>query len=263
MSRSNPNQDSAPNPAQRWFEWNGQNGHFRYYDKQAEKRVDLKPDFTFILLDETNSVKGWHQPSEKGIVSNAVRDTQTEPFNVRTFGGLTIATGLWTQIRDKVDAAGGRFNRDCYCAFKDGKDLKLGVVQFKGAALGAWCNFTKANRVRVDGPNDQKMAAYYANAIRVRKITKGKQGKVEFCMPVFELVPLTAATNKAATELDIELQAYLKDYFTRTQQPKAEPAEAPQPDAPGDQQDHPEESEVPDQDGGGVDPANDPDGPGF
>lgn len=218
MSRSNPT-DNSPNPATRWFEWNGAEGHFRYYDKEKKERVDLSPDFTFILLDRLVSVRGWHEPSESGITSNEVRDTREEPLVVRAFKGGKIAAGLYPEIRDKIAAAGGHFTLTLYCAFKGAAGLALGAVQLKGAALSAWFEFEKANRKTV-----------YEQAIRVKGSRKDKKGKVEFHVPLFSLNPVSEATNKQAVALDVELQAYLKDYFARTRGPMSV-AEQLQPDA--------------------------------
>src|SRR6185503_6830295 len=145
MSRSNPT-ENMPNPSQRWFEWNGAEGHFRYYDKEAKQNVDMPSDFTFIVLDRLASVRGWHEQSESGIVSNEVRDTRSEPLVVRSFKGGPIATGIYQSIRDRVANAGGRFTITAYCAFREDGKIKMGGIQLRGAALRAWSDFEKKNR---------------------------------------------------------------------------------------------------------------------
>lgn len=234
MSRSNPT-ENAPNPASRWFEWNGAKGHFRYYDKEKKQRIDLAPDFTFILLDRLVSVRGWHEASESGIISNEVRDTREEPMVVKAFKGGKLAAGLYAEIRDSIVAAGGHFTTTLYCAFKKDKELVLGAVQLKGAALSAWFEFEKVNR-----------KAVYKQAVCVKGSKKGKKGKVEFCVPVFSLVPISEATNKEATFLDQELQEYLKEYFSHTRINPPVPAERAQPDPefPEDESPEPEEPPV-------------------
>ncbi len=78
MSRSNPNENGNPNPSTRWFEWNGEHGLVRYYDKQAEQQVEVGDDFTFMLLDQLGTVKGWHDASDSGIYANEVKDTRQD-----------------------------------------------------------------------------------------------------------------------------------------------------------------------------------------
>jgi hypothetical protein len=55
----------------------------RYYDKEAKKNVDVGADFTFILLDQLASVRGWHDDSNSGIYSNEVKDTTQEALVVK------------------------------------------------------------------------------------------------------------------------------------------------------------------------------------
>jgi len=218
MSRSNPT-DNAPNPCTRWMEWNGSHGCPRYYDKQEKKEVQLDPDFTFILLDQTATIRGWHDPSDSGIFANEVRDTRVSPFIVKAFKGGKLAEGLYSSIKDRVNASGGRFTMNCYLGFKgEVGGLRLGCLQFKGASLNAWVEFTKENRAEI-----------YKGAIHINGYNEAKKGKVVFRVPVFELVALSEDTNRQAVALDIELQDYFNGYFKRTH---VDQSEAPQTDAP-------------------------------
>lgn len=211
MSRSNPNQND-PNPAARFFEWNGESGLVRYYDKDAKENVDVKLPFTFLLLDELASVRGWHESSKSGIYSNEVRDTRTDTMLVKAFKGGILAEGLYKDIKDRVNAVGGAFNANCYVAFRNGKELAIGLLNFKGAALGAWMEFRKANR-----------STMYAKAINIVGFVEGKKGKVVFRVPTFELRDVSEATNAEAVALDQTLQAYLTGYLSRRTSDKAEP----------------------------------------
>lgn len=211
MSRSNPT-ENQPNPATRWFEWNGEQGTVRYYDKTAKKNVDVGTEFTFVLLDQMASVGGWHEPSQSGIYSNAVRDTRQEVLLVKSFKGGNIAEGFYKAIKDTVGMAGGYFVADCYIAFKgdDGK-LTIGAIKFKGAALSAWMEFTKANR-----------ADLYKKAVEIYGFTEGKKGRVVFRVPQFRLKGLSDASNAEAVKLDVELQEFLTAYLKRTKREQAE-----------------------------------------
>lgn len=204
MSRSRPT-DNTPNPSTRWFEWAGGAGEIKYYDKDKKETVTVGDKFTFILLDQLATVKGWHDPSAKGIFSNEVRDTRSDILVVKTFGGKTLAEGLYSQIKDRVSASGGHFTTNLYIAYKDGAELKIGSLQFKGAALSAWMEFSKAFR------ND-----IYKQAININGSTEGKKGSVKFKTPNFDLQDISEDTNKKATELDTQLQAFLEGYFKRT-----------------------------------------------
>lgn len=242
MSRSNPS-DSVPNPCERRFEWDGQKGVPRYYDRDAKATIVFpKPDCTFLVLDQTSKITGWHERSKSSIMSNEVRDTRAEPFLVKAWKGGELAVGLYAQIKDRVAAVGGQFMANIYCAYKEGDTMKLGAFQFKGAALGAWMEFVKeARKAMVDVTRDgkaKKVSALYVKAVRITGNTKGKKGSIEFYVPNFRLTEVSAETDAAANELDKVLQDYLTAYFKRTRVEQAATAEeAPQEESSSDSQD--------------------------
>lgn len=204
MSRSQPNID-APNPAVRWFEWNGEHGTVRYYDKDTKQNVPMALPFTFLLLDELASVRGWHDASDSGIYSNEVKDTRTGILVVKSFKAGSIAEGIYKDIKDRVNAAGGQYVANCYIAFKqNGSGLAIGSLRFKGAALGSWMEFRKNHR------ND-----IYHKAINIVGYSEGKKGKVIFRVPTFDVKDISEATNNAAVDLDKQFQDWLDSYFSR------------------------------------------------
>lgn len=210
MSRSNPH-ENAPNPATRWFEWNGEKGIVRYYDKDAKKNVDV-PDFTFILLDELASIRGWHEPSKSGIYSNQVRDTREELLIVKSHKEGILAEGLYKAIKDRVSNLGGHYVASCYVAFKNGDGvLAIGGVQWKGAALKAWMDFRKKHRAEI-----------YKGAIVLTGMEEGKNGRVTYFTPTFGMKALGAESNAKAVDLDKELQAWLDSYFAKAKREQVE-----------------------------------------
>lgn len=202
------------------MEWDGSNGNLRYYDKQKEENIPVEDGFTFLLLDQLATVKGWHDASDSGIFSNEVRDTKAETMVVKAFKSNSIlAEGFYSDIRDRVAAIGGNYVANCYVAFRDQGELKIGSVQFKGAALNAWVDFRKEHK------ND-----IYSKAIQIKGYKEGKKGKITFRVPVFHLKDTTQETNDAATNLDAQLQVYLATYFKKPKVSQARDA-APEPDA--------------------------------
>ena len=201
MSRSNPTVNT-PNPSTRWFEWSGGKGGIKYYDKEAKVSVDVPLPFKFILLDKLATITGWHDPSQSGIYSNEVRDTVKETFVVKSFKGGIIAQGHYKDIKDKVAVAGGSYTANLYLAYKDGGELKIGALKFKGAALSSWMEFEKNHRREL-----------FTKAVLITGMTQGKKGSVTFNTPTFELADVAEEVNKLATALDIELQQYLNGYF--------------------------------------------------
>jgi hypothetical protein len=212
VSRSNPSENGTPNPATRWFEWNGEHGLVRYYDKQAEQTVAVGDDFTFMLLDQLGTVKGWHDASDSGIYANEVKDTRQDVLVVKAFKGGVLAEGFYKDIKDRVNSEGGQFVASCYIAFKndDGK-LAIGNIAFKGAALREWMEFTKQHRSEL-----------FKKAVRIHGSTEGKKGRVVFKTPNLSIAELSAETDAAATALDRELQEFLKGYLKKNKRDQAE-----------------------------------------
>lgn len=204
MSRSNPTENGVQNPAVRWFEWNGEAGGVRYYDKDQKKNVDLGSDFTFLLLDQLGSVRGWHEASASGIYSNEVKDTRQDALIVRAFKGGTLVEGLYKDIKDRANSLGGQFVAALYIAFKHDGGLAIGSLRLKGAALGTWMEFTKAHR-----------ADLLKKAVRINGVTEGKKGRIVYRMPVLTLADVSDDTNKIAIGLDNTLQEFFKVYLKK------------------------------------------------
>jgi hypothetical protein len=213
MSRSNPNESVSSHICTRWLEWGGATGVLTHYDKAVKENVPTALPFTFILLDILGTVTGWHDPSGSGIVSNEVKmvDVAKSPLSVRAFKGHgDIANGTWGRIKDKVKASGGKFTVNLYMGYRDGDALKIGCVQFSGAALNAWVDFKDANQKDI-----------YSKAITITGSKDGQKGAVKFKMPTFALRDITAETNEEAVALDQALQKFLKEKLHR-ETPKAE-----------------------------------------
>lgn len=252
MSRSNPT-DSTPNPSTRWFEWDGSNGEVRYFDKEAKSLKDptkkganipVKLPFFFILLDELAVVRGWHDPSDSGIVSNEVRDTRAEPLVVKSFKGGILAEGFYSTIRDRVGNLGGHFVTNLYIGYKDASgELQIGSLQLKGAALNHWVEFKKACPSSIIDKKSVKH--YYTKAVKITGYVEGKKGKIVFRTPVFAIQDISEKTDNEAKALDMLLQHYLKGYFSRTRteqvaKPQAPANEGYQDDVPPENQQEPE-----------------------
>jgi hypothetical protein len=217
VSRSNPNENGQPNPSTRWFEWNGEQGVIRYYDKDAKQNVDVGNDFTFLLLDQLGKVSGWHEASESGIFSNEVKDTRADVLVVKAFKatGGPLAEGLYKDIKDHVHTLGGQFVASCYIGYKTDDGLAIGNIGFKGAALSAWMDFTKSHR-----------SDLYSKAIQINGFTEGKKGRITYRVPVFSVAGTTPETDRAAVGLDAQLQSFLKHYLAKNKRDQVE-ASAP------------------------------------
>lgn len=214
MSRSNPTANN-PNPSQRWFQWKGKDGKLVWYDKEKKENVEVKEGFRFLVLDQLSTVTGYNKKAKSGIRSNEVRDV-ADTMVVKYFSGDTIAEGPWASIKKDVVYEKGKFAKSVYIAFKDGDELKIGNIMMTGSALGPWFDLNKAHGSELN-----------KKAVVIKAGEKDTTGDVEFVPPVFTLVDTTDETNAIATDLDRELQDFLKGYLAKTKHEQVEqpPAE--------------------------------------
>jgi len=218
-----------------WLEWKGGPGQLSYWDKHKGdngERVMLdvaKKPMTFIYLEQTSTVKGYSKPLKVGLFANEVKDTRVEPLTVRLHGTKqVVATGLWNDIKDVVTSKrnGGGFAKHVYMAYKEDGQLKIGCIQMSGCALGPWFEFFDKHRKDVE-----------SKGVCITAGEKDDSGGVEFIPPSFSIREIHPDSDIAAKKLDVELQAFLKEYFAKTQkaQPPASatPAQMPHDEPPG------------------------------
>lgn len=207
MSISN-NKDLS-NPAVRFYRWNGSDGGFNYWDKSAEKKVDVPLPFRFIVMDSLATIKGYSDEKQSGFWSNEVRKIGEDSLTVRTKNGIA-AKGLYQSIRANPACKGATFCQSVYIAFKESDgSFVIANIQFMGAALSAWIEFRKKNR------------NVYAGAVEISEMQDGQKGAVKYKIPVFKMTPVSEQSIGIAKDLDGELQNYLDSYFGRSQEEKA------------------------------------------
>lgn len=204
MSRSN--NVEIKNPADKFFEWKGEGG-FKYFDKSKGEKgenVNITLPFHFLVLDCLSTIKGFSDADQSGYWSNEVRDLKTENFTVRNKKGI-CAKGLYEAVINDRRINGAKYCQSVYIGYLDGTELRLGNLQLTGAALGAWIDFRKKNKV-------------YEGAIKVAKWLDCKKGKTDYTTPVFEMIAVKPETDEKAKELDKELQKYLTLYFAKNKE---------------------------------------------
>lgn len=203
MSRTSQNERPV-SPCERYFEWNGEKGIFKYYDKESKKNVEVSLPFSFLVLDDKMStIKGWSDEDQSGIWSNEIKDLKNGIITVRTKKGVR-ATGTYADIKGKVN--GADYVKSLYIAFINSeKKMTIGNLALKGASLNAWIEFASATK------------DLYNGIVKVDSSIEGKKGKVIYQMPDFKMSPITEKAEALANELDRTLQDYFKVYFTSTQ----------------------------------------------
>ena len=204
MSRSQPENEVQVNPCKHWFQWDGGDGKgFKSYDKVAKKNNITALPFRFLVLDKLTTVVGFNEPENIGYYSNEIRNIKTDKLTVRSKNGIE-AEGTWEEVKAKLGTKGAAFCQSVYVIFFDGKTPTLGNIKMNGASLENWFSFCKENNIM-------------EIAVQVKTANEKKKGKVVYYEPVFEKMTVKEETNIAATEMDKELQEYLKAYLERNQ----------------------------------------------
>jgi hypothetical protein len=203
MSRSNNTEITSP--VKRYYEWVGSKGCLKYFDKtKGEKgeNVEVALPFTFLVLDQLNTIKGFSDKDQSGFWANEVRDITREKLTVRNKKGV-VATGLYKEMAAVLNM-GAEYCKSVYIACKgaDGK-LEICNISMKGSSIGPWIDLCKGRDI-------------YKSAITISGATAAKKGKTDYFIPQFTLKTVTPESDAAAIELDKELQEYLKAYFQRS-----------------------------------------------
>lgn len=199
MSRSNSSTE-VKNPSGRWFEWDGGNGGFKYYDSVKKEKGKVAYPFKFMVLDQLVTVKGYCEKDKSFYFSNEVRRAENGILTVKTDKGIK-ATGLWSEIKSKI--ANADFCKSVYIAYFEGTELRIGNVALMTSSLGPWVEFLEKNNVEKIG-------------VVVRSHIDASKGNVTFKKPVYEAISISAETDQKSIELDKRLQEYLKVYFSES-----------------------------------------------
>jgi len=201
-NRRNAFNQPQSNPATKFIDWKSNDKCFEYYDKEAQTKVQIPLPFKFLVLDELHAVKGWNDATQSGIFSNEVKYISKEVMTVKPFKGNEIAKGLYKDIKEKVQSAGGHYVKSIYIMLEDGT---LANLQLKGSSVQEWGNFTQKTRKRL--PDEW---------VVVKSAKEGKKGAVKYSMPEFAFdKSLSDSEVEQADEVFGILEAYLKTYLSK------------------------------------------------
>lgn len=216
MSRTQESSTGIKSPCTRWFKWNSDAKCISYYDKNVGEgtNVNVPLPFAFLVLDELTTIGGYKEETKgsKAVSykSNEVKNLAKDILNVRA-NGVTIAEGLYKDIKPTLESNDCDFCKSVYIAYKDEeKVLQIGNILIKGASMGPWIEFCNAI-VKENNANKFDPWNSYKEAIKIAKFTEEKKGKVDFTSPVFEKCPIAKETMAWADALDLILQ----DFFAQ------------------------------------------------
>lgn len=190
------------NPATKFIDWKSNEKCFSYYDKEEAKNVLIPLPFTFLVLDELHTIKGWNDATSSSIYSNEVKFISKEVMTVKLFKGNEIAKGIYKDIKEKIVAAGGHYTKSIYIMLEDGT---LANIKLKGSAVQKWGDFSQKTKTR-----------FADEWVTVANVEEGKKGAVKFTTPLFSFAK--SLTDKECDLADTAfntLESYLKAYLVK------------------------------------------------
>jgi len=191
---------ASPNPTKKYIGWKSNDKTFSYYDKQLKDNVEVKLPLKFVFLQHYHTVKGWNDASSSGIYANEVFYIGNEEMSVRAFKGGLLASGLYKDIKPKVEAAGGKYHRSIYITLEDGTLANLSI---KGAVVKEWSDFYEKSKNLIDN-----------QWVEIKEARAEKKGSINYSVPVFSL---GESLDKKAIQLaDVaasELSDHMENYF--------------------------------------------------
>lgn len=219
VSLSNPRTQS---PVRKYFRVKAGTGSVVNYDKGLGKELEAQLPFRFIVLDVLSTVGGFHEPSNSGIWGNEVRSVTKDVLRVRNGSGVLIE-GVYPDIKDRLRGFGGKFANSVYIAYQERGEWTLGNINFVGASLSEWFDFSKARRLDADP------------GVAITGFSERKKGRTEYFVPEFQGWDVSSADVTVAAELDRALQTHLNASLGLKDSEPQEPTpsfNAPQPQFP-------------------------------
>lgn len=166
---------------------------FYYYDKEKEEDILVNMPISGTWLETAHSVTGFSKSMDKGIYSNAVRDLKETELTVKC-GDRVIAKGLYSDIKDKVKADGGKYCQDVYFLING----EVWRILFYGVGFKTWGNFFKRSTAK-----NNDVVAYDTT------IVETELGEYE--APLFKWIPTTQEDANVANKVyDDEIKPYFE-----------------------------------------------------
>jgi hypothetical protein len=201
MSRRDEFKSESKNPCTRFLEWKSDNKNFSYYDKDKKENIPISLPFTFLVLKEMHTVKGWHDGSESAIYANEVEKIGKDKLTVKSFKGGLIATGVYKDIKEVISGQGAHYSKSIYCMDMEGNIIN---IQLKGSCVQSWGDFTQKSRVRLSD-----------EWVTVNEVEEKQKGKVKYTVPIFSyLKSISKEEDNKSEEAYSSLEEYFGEYLS-------------------------------------------------
>lgn len=202
--QTNNSNSELRHPTTIWTKWSWKDWIFKWWDRTAEKEIELKLPEEFIVVAEWMGVD-WFIDSP--IMSNEFFNAKEDIVKVRDMKNKnTMFIWTWTDIKEKVKATWLPLWRHLHIIVPWEEWIK--TLKLKGTAWVAWSDFNTIN---------PWCAAN--NRIKITWTIKGKKGATNFVTPKFEL---GTALSDADRELQAKYWKEIQDYYLATRVSKDE-----------------------------------------
>jgi len=203
MSLSNP---TVKNPCTKFITFKGDKGIFEWYDKEKEKKTQLRLPCFFIVLDQLSTITGFHEGSNSGIYANEIHSLAKEELKVKSFKGNVSIVGKYTDIKGSIKEVGGKFTKSIYAMLfmkEENGSYSTELVNFQlcGSSFASWMNLKFDANSHCVGIEEDML--------------KESKGAIKYFMPVFKRYAMNkeviAKVLPDAIKQDEELQQFFKD----------------------------------------------------
>ena len=135
MSRSKKREGGNSNPLNNIISYKPNSGEFQVYDKVNKSR-STRESLEIIILDaDRNSISGYANDHDAGIICNSVVNTRKEELVLGIFKDgqyKEILKGFYQDIKNDIE--GGKYTRDVYCLLVEEGNYSLSILQLTGMA---------------------------------------------------------------------------------------------------------------------------------
>lgn len=232
----NTTEKTNSNPATKFLEWKSEKKCFQYYDKEiAEKlknegkdkeyikekaNIEVNLPLKFQFLEDFHTIKGFSDSEQTGIYSNEIKFTSKDSLTVKTFGGTTIAEGLYNDIRLKIIDAGGKYHKSIYAVLNG----ELVNFQIKGSVVSAFSLFANGQKKTPKQPFVQGHSnRFESHFIEINDFESLKKGATKYTVPNFTIGDAyTPEDLKTAKEKYLVISEYFKAYSNKDNTPLEE-----------------------------------------
>lgn len=212
MSRKS-SAEIVENPTLRRVEWKSSKQCFKYYNKDTKEDVEVALPLKFIVLDESQSITGFHKRDKRekgsGVYSNEVHSDPSKktssafiPMVVRRFDDKSIiAEGLYKDIKDQISNMNGvKFQKNIYALVLNSENntWESWCINLYGSGFEGWMEFV----------NKKPRNFIYKDGIVVDGFEPKKNSGVDYAVPTFSKFQLTKEEEELAIKATDELENY-------------------------------------------------------